>query len=65
MEFHTTASGTPITLESATGVNPPAFNLRLSEDLNQKLREAAEQNKRSLNAEINYRLQASFGSYRR
>jgi predicted HicB family RNase H-like nuclease len=43
----------------------PAFNLRLPESMKQKLKEEANANQRSLNAEIFFRLLRSFDGYRR
>ena len=42
-----------------------AFNLRLPESLRERLRAAAKENGRSLNAEIVYRLRVSLEGYRR
>jgi hypothetical protein len=43
----------------------PAFNLRMPEDLWDKLRDEAEGNNRSLNQEINYRLRKSLEGWKR
>jgi predicted HicB family RNase H-like nuclease len=41
-----------------------AFNLRMPDPLKARVREAARENKRSINSEIIYRLQRSFEAYK-